>query len=494
MKILIGQSYFRVLDSKELHRNMPYPPFGSLYAATILDKLGYEVVFFDSMLSSNTNEFVKTIKSEAPDLLIIYDDEFNYLTKMCLSNMRGAAISFIKTAKDLSIPIVIYSSDAADFPRPYLEAGCDVIIYGEGEVTLKEVVQAFENKQFDAVKEQIAGLKFIKNNNIFLTAQRKLITNLDTLPEPDYGFVNMELYKKIWITGHNYFSLNISTTRGCPYSCNWCAKPLYGRSYTSRSPQRVVSQINELKLKYGADHIWITDDIFGLKTNWLKEFSDELKSSGLKIRYKCLSRPDLLLKGNTIQELKNSGCETIWIGAESGSQKILDGMDKGTMVEQIYEASERVHNAGMEIAFFIQLGYTNENWGDILLTRKMIRRCLPEDIGISVSYPLPGTVFYERVKKEMKLKSNWRDSDDLDMIFNGTFDRKFYKLLHRMIHYEYRTFKIVKRKQYRRIINLIYYVIKFMFFRFRLNKYLKKGKLLQAVQTNPDTQAYDYSA
>ncbi len=296
MKILIGQSYFRVLDPKELQRNMPYPPLGSLYAATILKQQNHDVIFFDAMLSKSTNEFVEKIKNETPDLLIIYDDEFNYLSKMCLSNMRSAALFFITTAKELSIPVLIYSSDATDFSKPYLLAGCDAIIYGEGEVTLSEAVRSIEIKKFNTDKRTINGLKFRQYGNVFLTPQRKLITELDLLPDPDYSFVNIELYKKIWNTNHNYFSLNISTTRGCPYKCNWCAKPLYGRSYTSRSPQRVVSQINELKLKYGIDHIWITDDIFGLKTNWIKEFSEEMKRTGVKIRYKCLSRPDTSFK------------------------------------------------------------------------------------------------------------------------------------------------------------------------------------------------------
>jgi radical SAM superfamily enzyme YgiQ (UPF0313 family) len=494
MKILIGQSYFRVLDPKELQRNMPYPPLGSLYAATILKQQDHEIIFFDAMMSENTEEFVDRIKNVAPDLLIIYDDEFNYLTKMCLSNMRSAAISFIKTAKELSIPVLMYSSDATDFSKPYLLAGCDAIIYGEGELTLNEAVRSFYDNKFNTHKETINGLKFNKDGNVFLTPPRKLINELDLLPDPDYSFVDIGQYKEIWNINHNYFSINISTTRGCPYSCNWCAKPLYGRSYTSRSPQRVVSQIDELKDKYGIDHIWITDDIFGLKTNWIKEFSDEMKRTGVNIRYKCLSRPDLLLKGNAIPELKNSGCETIWIGAESGSQKILDGMDKGTTVNQIYEAADKIHKAGMEAAFFIQFGYTNESWEDIKLTRQMIRECMPEDIGISVSYPLPGTVFYERVKKQMEVKTNWKDSDDVDMIFNGTFESNFYRLLHKMVHYEYRTVQIIKLKEYKRIIYLIYFFGKFIFNRIKLNKYLRKANPMHAIRAKINIQSYDYSA
>jgi anaerobic magnesium-protoporphyrin IX monomethyl ester cyclase len=482
----LGQSYFRALDPKELQRNMPYPPLGSLYAATILRKLNHDVVFFDAMLSQSTDEFNNAIINEFPDLLIIYDDEFNYLTKMCLSEMRGAAVSFIRTAKNLSIPVVIYSSDATDFPHAYFQAGCDAIIYGEGEITIQEIAESFEKQEFNNNKKTIHGLKLYSDNRIYLTPARKLITDLDSIPDPDYSFVDIESYKKIFTNNHKYFSLNISTTRGCPYSCNWCAKPLYGRSYTSRSPQRVVSQISELKEKYGINHLWITDDIFGLKTNWIKEFSDEMDKQGVSIKYKCLSRPDLIIKDNTVRQLKDSGCESVWIGAESGSQKILDAMDKGTKVQQIYEAVYKIHEAGMDIAFFIQLGYTGENWNDILLTREMIRQCMPEDIGISVSYPLPGTVFYERIKEQVKSKTNWKDSDDLDMIFSGTYDRKLYKHLHRMIHFEYRILKIIKHKQFQKTLNLIYYLLRFSFFRFRINKYIHTPGSSHSIHTKVD--------
>ncbi|MGE5806273.1 MAG: B12-binding domain-containing radical SAM protein [Ignavibacteria bacterium] len=472
MKILLAQSYFRVLDPKELERQMPYPALGALYAAAILKNLNHEIIFFDSMLSGNPDELNCKIKETKPNLLLIYDDEFNYLTKMCLSNMRDAAAGFIRTAKELNIPSLIYSSDAADFSLAYLDAGCTAVIYGEGEITLQETIKTIEDQSFGKIKKEISGLKFLYGNRIYTTLKRKLMENIDDLPNPDYSFVDMNEYRKIWLDKHGYFSTNISTTRGCPFRCNWCAKPLYGQTYNSRSPGKVAAEIKEIQEKYGVDHFWITDDIFGLKPNWIKEFSDELKKLNVKVPYKCLSRPDLLLRGNTIADLEESGCRTIWIGAESGSQKILDAMDKGTAVEQIYEASAKIHDAGMEIAFFIQFGYSGENWKDIKLTRKMIRDCVPEDIGISVSYPLPGTVFYERVKEQMKNKTNWRDSDDLDMMFSGTYEKAFYKILHRFVHSEYRIFKYLKHKRFDKLPKILLHAFRFVRFRLKLNKYL----------------------
>jgi anaerobic magnesium-protoporphyrin IX monomethyl ester cyclase len=476
MKILLAQSYFRILDQKELDKNMPYPPLGALYAATILKNFGYEIIFFDSMLSNSISELEIKIRSAKPDILVLYDDEFNYLTKMCLSNMRNAAVGFIKTAKELRIPSIVYSSDAADFPEGYLNAGCNSIIYGEGEITLKELLNSFKTNHFDKVKYQINGIRFIEEGKIFSTDRRRLMEDINSLPIPDYSFINIDKYKNIWLKKQNYFSMNISTTRGCPYKCNWCAKPLYGQTYNSISPEKAVQQIKLLKEKYEVDHLWITDDIFGLKPNWIKNFSDELKKFNLKVPFKCLSRPDLLLRGNTIQDLKESGCRTIWIGAESGSQKILNAMEKGTTVKQIYEAAEKTHKAGIEIAFFIQFGYLNENWYDIKLTRKMIKDCTPDDIGISVSYPLPGTEFYEKVKSELRDKENWTDSDDLDLMFIGTFPKSFYKVLHRFIHSEYRLYKIMGRMEWKKLPTFLINVVRYFCLKLKIGSYIKKNK------------------
>ncbi len=476
MRILIGQSYFRVLDEKESKRNMPYPPLGSLYAAAVLKKNGHEVLFYDAMLGKGVNEFIEIINKVRPDMLLIYDDEFNYLTKMCLSKMRDFATAAVQKAKDYFIPVVVYSSDAADFPDQYFKAGCDCIICGEGEETLKEVAESFENGSFYSARDEIKGLKFIKDGCVHKTGNRDLISNLDAIPDPDYSFADIESYRNIWLRNHGYFSLNISTTRGCPYGCNWCAKPLYGRTYSSLSPAHAAENVRYLKDNFRPDHLWITDDIFGLRTNWIGEFSAELKKRNSVLPYKCLSRPDLLIKGNTLRDLKESGCKTIWIGAESGSQKILNAMDKGTTVEQIYECVKSARRLGIEIAFFVQFGYLSENWNDIKLTRKMITDNLPDDIGISVSYPLPGTAFHQKVKREMKGKTNWTDSDDLDMMFSGTYGKKFYKLLHRFVHMEYRINKAIRKKGLPDLPRLIIYSFKFLMLRFRILPYLRKER------------------
>lgn len=438
MKVLIAQSYFRVLDPKEMQRGMPYPPLGTLMAAAIVRSAGHDVVFFDSMMASSTMELYSAIDACRPDVLLMYDDEFNYLSKMCLSNMRGAAMGILRYAGGRNVTSLIFSSDASDHPRLYLEAGARAVLTGEAEITTADVLTKLSEGSFDRDKSAIPGIKYLEGRSIIETPRRPMLDDLDGLPDPDFQLVDMSAYESMWRHAHGYFSLNVSTTRGCPFHCNWCAKPIYGQVYHVRSAGKVVEHIKSLKERYHVDHLWMTDDIFGLKPGWLEEFANHADAEGVRVPFKCLSRADLLLRGRTIETLRRAGCRTIWIGAESGSQKILDAMEKGTTVGQIYEASRQCQQADIQVAFFIQFGYPGEAWVDIGRTRQMIRDLQPADIGISVSYPLPGTKFYDSVSAQLKTKTNWTDSDDLDLMYLGTFSRDFYKVLHRFVHLEYR--------------------------------------------------------
>src|SRR6185503_5152159 len=236
---------------------------------------------------------------------------------------------------------------------------------------------------------------------------------------------------------HGYFSMNMVTTRGCPYSCNWCAKPIWGQRYNSRSPENVAAELKWIKETYQPDHVWFADDILGLKPGWIERFAALVQESGAGVPFKCLQRADLVTD-KIARALAAAGCKTVWIGAESGSQKILDAMDKGDRVEDIYLAARRLKEVGIEVGFFLQFGYPGESWEDIRRTLKMVRDCGPDDIGISVSYPLPGTKFFERVKMELGDRQNWIDSNDLAMLYRGPFATDFYRILHSRVHHEFR--------------------------------------------------------
>jgi anaerobic magnesium-protoporphyrin IX monomethyl ester cyclase len=433
--VLFTHSYFLRFDPKQWALGQPYPPLGTLYAAALMRDNGHRVSLFDTMFVSHPEEVKISIAKNKPGLFVVYDDGFNYLTKMCLTNMREAAFRMCKMAKEQGCTVVFSSSDSTDRYHEYLLQGADFVLIGEGEHTLLELTEAIDKGATDY--STIKGLAYLKNGEIVKTPPRPVLKDLDSLPLPAWDLVDMELYRETWLRHAAYFSLNMGTTRGCPFKCNWCAKPIYGNRYNSRSPANVIAEIRFLKELYQIDHIWFCDDIFGLKPGWVSEFAQMMRRENMSIRFKIQSRADLLVEEDTVNALAAAGCENVWIGAESGSQKILDAMDKGITIQQVKEATQLMKAAGIKPSFFIQFGYPGETKEDISQTINMINELLPFEIGISVSYPLPGTMFYDRVKADLKQKTNWTDSDEMALMFRNAFAPTYYKQLHRYVHQNY---------------------------------------------------------
>jgi len=435
-KILFSHSYFLRFDPKQWKNGLPYAPLGTLFAASLMRENGYAVSLLDTMFSKSPDEIIDQLEKNIPDFFVLYDDGFNYLTKMCLTNMREAAFKMIKHAKDKGCIVLVSSSDSTDHYEEYLHQGADFILLGEAEITLLELIQTINKNEKDYSK--IDGISFLQNGNLIKTTKRHVLKELDSLPLPAWDLVDITPYKESWKKNAGYFSINIGTTRGCPFKCNWCAKPIYGNRYNTRSPENVIREIKFLKEKFDFDHIWFCDDIFGLKPGWVHAFADCLEKENLKLKFKIQCRADLLLQENYIKDLARAGCKNIWMGAESGSQKILDAMDKGTTIEQIYEATRLLKKNKINPSFFIQFGYLGETKDDIKKTIRMINELLPYEIGISVSYPLPGTIFHEKVKNQLHQKANWTDSDELALMFKNTYQPAFYRQLHRYVHKSYR--------------------------------------------------------
>ncbi len=439
-RLLFGQAYYLRFDPKLWAAMQPYPPLGTLYAASFMRQRGYHVALFDAMLAESEAEWAAALDREKPDYAILYEDNFNYLSKMCLLRMRQAAFTMIGMARQRGIPVIVCGSDATDHAAAYWQQGANFILIGEGELTLAELLDNLGGSG-DRPLAQIPGLAYGENGVFHQNPRRPDMKALDDLPFPAWDLVDVPRYRAIWLERHSYYAMNMVTTRGCPYHCNWCAKPIWGQRYHSRSPQNVAAELKWLQQTHQPDFIWFADDILGLKPGWLEQFGTLVSATDARTPFKCLSRADLLLRGDTVNALAQAGCDIVWIGAESGSQKILNAMEKGTTVEQIYEASARVHQAGFKIGFFLQFGYPGETRQDIELTLQMVRDCQPDDIGMSVSYPLPGTSFHERVKGELGHKQNWVDSHDLEMLYAGPFATEFYRQLHTVLHKEYRSRK-----------------------------------------------------
>lgn len=435
MRVLLANMYFYRLDPKQWRDARPYPPLATIQAAANL-RNNHDVRFFDACLRNSPDELIAEVEAFKPDVLVLCDDGFNYLTKMCLTVMREACFRMMAIGKDRGCKVVVNSSDSTDRHSEYLGRGADAVIMGEGDASLKELLEAWSVP--DAGIELIAGLAYVECGSVVRTAARPVLRDLDALPMPAWDLVDTAPYNRIWQRSQGFFSLNVATTRGCPFKCNWCAKPIYGNRYNSRSPAHVADEIAWLSTHHHPDHLWFCDDIFGLKPGWVQAFGRELAQRGIRIPFKIQSRADLLLESDTIEALARAGLQEVWLGAESGSQKILDAMDKGTTVQQIAKATRLLREMGIRVGFFLQFGYLGETDEDIDATLHMLEELQPDDIGISVSYPLPGTKFHDVVKDQLGEKANWSDSDELALMFRNTHRPAFYKRLHRYVHKRFR--------------------------------------------------------
>lgn len=432
--VLLTHSYHLYYDRKQTRKMQPYPPLGTLYAAALLRSAGLSVAVFDTMLNDPEAGFQAALERHQPRIVVVYEDNFNFLSKMCLTRMREVAFHILEVSKRSGATVLVNGSDASDHAWDYLQKGFRCVLLGEAEWTLLEAVTNLLKGDEQAL-DQVPGLAFLHKDTdeLVRSEARGLMRHLDQLPFPSRDLIDINQYRDTWRASHGYFSLNIVASRGCPYRCNWCAKPIYGDSFSVRSAASVAEEMRQLKYDFAAEYLWFADDIFGLQAKWLRELAIEVERLDAAIPFKMQSRVDLMTVDN-VRSLRRAGCAEVWLGAESGSQKILDAMDKGTRVEQIAKARENLRHEGIRACYFLQFGYPGETWQDIQNTIKLVRDTRPDDIGVSVSYPLPGTKFFDRVQAQLGDKTNWSDSEDMAMMFQGAYTNEFYRALHDALH------------------------------------------------------------
>ncbi len=310
------------------------------------------------------------------------------------------------------------------------------MILGEVEITLIEAARHLLGNSGEPAGH-IAGLAYRDpvTRSLRINPPRDLMRDLDGLPLPAWDLIDAAAYRKAWTAAHGYFSLNMVSSRGCPYSCNWCSKPIYGDTYHFRSPRRVAEEMRFLKRTLAPDHIWFADDIFALPVHWTLEFAEAVQDQDARIPFKMQSCCDLMTRehGGRIAE-RESAAPSADRGRDPARQKVLDAMDKGLRVEKTYEACRNLRAHGIRVGLFLQFGYPGEDWDDIQSTIQMVRLTRPDDIGVSVAYPLPGTKFYNLT--QLGAKKNWEDSDDLAMMFQGAYRSELYRALRDALHAE----------------------------------------------------------
>jgi anaerobic magnesium-protoporphyrin IX monomethyl ester cyclase len=436
LSILVAHSYFLRFDQKQFARAKPYPPLATLQVAATLRRAGHAVALFDAMLAEGTADFAQQLGQVRPQLVLLYEDNFNFLSKMCLGKMREAACEMIALARVLGARVIAAGADASDAPERYLAAGADVVLLGEGLAALAALVERLSTDSKATGSGLVAGLTGVATleGGRHPPATGVKFPGAPQLSDlPAWDLVNVERYRTVWSQAHGYFSLNMAASRGCSFRCAWCAKPIWGNQYLQRAAGAVADEMAHLKRELRAEHVWFADDIFGMRVDWVQEFARAVRANGGALPFTIQTRADLMSE-RMAAALAAAGCREAWIGAESGSQRVLDAMNKGTTVAEIATARARLKRAGIRVGFFIQLGYLNEELSDILATRELLEANIPDDVGVSVSYPLPGTKFYELVKAQLGPKTHWQESADLDMMFHGTYKSDFYRAVRNLLH------------------------------------------------------------
>ncbi len=409
--VLLTHSYHLPYDPKQVRKMQPYPPLGTLYAASALHAQGISVAVCDTMLQDPLIAFPEALRQQQPRLVVIYEDDFNFLSKMCLTRMRELAWQLAQEARMAGAIVIAHGSDATDHADSYLHNGVDFILLGEAEQTLVDLCSALLTGGPREISQASC-------NSIMQTISCRAQENC---PRTHHGTPCPGLpasssisspYRQAWTSAHGLFSTNVVASRGCPYQCNWCAKPISGDKFQIRPAALVAAEIRELKELYGVQHIWFGDDVFALNHHWMQQFADEVESTQCALPFKIQSRADLMTPG-TVESLKRAGCAEVWMGIESGSQKVLDAMDKGLNVSQVSTARTRLSDAGIRACYFLQFGYPEKPGKTFSRQSSSFAARVPMTLASLSHIRCPGQLFTNAFRS----KSASRETGPTAMIF-----------------------------------------------------------------------------
>ncbi len=422
--LLLTHGYFLYEDPKELQIRKPYVPLGILYICSHLRSKGFEVDVFDTTFSQ-MSDLTRYLQSEHPAVVGIYA---NLMT-------RKRVVEIIKVARQAGWKIIVGGPEPGAYVQEYLSAGADVVVFGEGEITMEELLPALSSKSRPQLQD-IRGIAFTnEDGHICQTAPRPQISDLDRQPWPAREAVDIPRYMQTWREAHGTGSLSFITARGCPYKCRWCSHQVYGMTHRRRNPCGVVDEVEWLMNTYGPDMVWIADDVFTIHHGWLRAYAAEMSRRGLRVPFECISRADRLTH-EVADLLAKLGCFRLWIGSESGSQRILNAMERGVTVEQVQVAVGLCKERSIQTGMFLMWGYEGEELEDIEATIEHVKRTDPDIFFTTVSYPIKGTAYYERVASSLVQLKPWHLSSDRELEVQGRHSTQFYEFADRLLQKE----------------------------------------------------------
>ncbi len=419
MDLALSHGYFLSEDPAEQRIMKPYPPLGILYISAYLKQRGYDVRVFDSTFHS-LPEFCSWIDREKPSVVGLYS---NLMTKLNV-------IRQIAYCKQKGCTVIAGGPDVPVYAEEYVSAGADVAVTGEGEETMAELLPALIKNS------PLAGIPGIVYRNgddtITRSAPRPLITDLDGLPLPDRESIDLQRYISTWRRYHRMGSLSLICARGCPFTCTWCSRSVYGETHRRRSPAHVVSEIELLLEQYHPDMLWFADDVFTINHKWFHDFYSEMKRRRIRIPFECISRADRLNE-EILSKMADLGSFRIWYGSESGSQRILDAMRRRVSVDEIRHVARLAKGFGIQTGLFVMLGYPGEETEDIDITADHLKKTGADLFLTTVAYPIKGTEYYKEVEHEIYTPENWSRSTDRSLRYSGRHSDRFYWFANRFL-------------------------------------------------------------
>jgi anaerobic magnesium-protoporphyrin IX monomethyl ester cyclase len=416
--LLLTHGYFLYEDPKEMQIMKPYAPLGILYLCSHLRQRGFDVEVFDTTFSSRESLF-RHLETEKPSVLGIYA---NLMT-------RSNVVEIILVAREAGWRVIVGGPEPGAYAQEFLESGADFVVFGEGESTMQELLTAIRDSDIsgNAWKSKIAGTAYLDDEGTFhQNPPRVQIADLDAQPWPAREAIDLHRYVNTWRTHHLQGSVNFITARGCPYKCRWCSHQVYGQTHRRRNPVKVVDEVEWLLTEYTPDITWVSDDVFTINHEWVRKYAAEMRRRNLHIPFECISRADRLNE-EMLDLLAELGCFRIWIGSESGSQRLLDAMDRGVKVEQVQRAVEMSRARKIQSGMFLMWGYEGEEMEDIEATIRHVSKSKPDIFFTTVSYPIKGTPYYQQVQSKLVQLKPWAQSSDRDIKIAGRHSRAYYE-------------------------------------------------------------------
>lgn len=414
MDILLSHGYFIAEDEHEQQIMKPYPTLGLLYISSHLKAEGFAVDFFDSTFSTLA-DFELYLQQKRPSLVGLY---CNLMTKQNI-------LAMINQCRTVGAAVILGGPEPVNYIPEYLTAGADIIVIGEGELTLAELIPHWHQHGRERL-QTIQGIAFLdEDDQVVRTLPRPQIKDLSAQPWPDRDAINMQQYLDTWRTHHGRSSVSLITARGCPYTCTWCSHSVFGETHRRRSVEDVVNEVAWIAETYHPDQLWYADDVLTINPRWFLQYAEALKARNLIIPFECISRADRLNE-KVITALADIGCARLWIGSESGSQRVLDGMKRKADVQDVQEKTHMLQAAGIEVGMFIMLGYEGEEQTDIEATADHLKKSNPDIFLTTVAYPIKGTAYYNTIADRVAAHGDWVTHTDRKWIVNGRQSQRYY--------------------------------------------------------------------